>query len=199
MVIRVVAFLSLTMFPAILSYRQEPSTDLRQADVYAIYSLMMANPQTSHAPAEEETFLIASTTEPAYPQTPCVAVPPEYHSSLQEILTDYGIRGNTPATLIRAFNIPKPYRLLTAEEAQDFVEIRSLRPTPYPNAKEFLLKAHDLYQLGDVYFNAARTVALTSLSIYCGSLCGRSDWKVFVKTETGRWEERRWVTCNTVY
>ena len=168
-------------------------------NAYAIYSLMMINPQTSHAPYDEETFLMASTTERPYPRTPCVAVPPEYQSSFQEILADYGIRENTPATLIRALNIPKPYRLLTAEEAQEFVEIRSLRPTPYPNAKEFLQRAHDLYQFGDVYFIAARTVALTSLSIYCGSLCGRSDWKVFVKTETGRWEERRWVTCNTVY
>jgi len=75
-------------------------------NAYAIYSLMMINPQTSHAPYDEETFLMASTTERPYPRTPCVAVPPEYQSSFQEILADYGIRENTPATLIRALNNP---------------------------------------------------------------------------------------------
>jgi hypothetical protein len=87
---------------------------------------------------------------------------------------------------------------LNADEVREFVEIHSLRRTPYPNPKELFRKTTDLFRLGDVYFNQRRTLALTAISTYCGSLCGSSTWKIFGKTPNGQWEEKPWVTCKSI-
>ncbi len=49
----------------------------REKDVYAIYSLMLINPRTSHGPDNNERYLIAATTAAGRPQEPCVRPPKE--------------------------------------------------------------------------------------------------------------------------
>jgi len=107
-------------------------------------------------------------------------------------------RKDIPAKLERALNIAKPYELLNADDVREFVEIHSVRRTPYPNPKELLRKTTDLFWLGDVYFNQGHTLALTAISTYCGPTCGSMTWKIFEKSSTGRWEERPWVTCGSI-
>src|SRR5260370_22314708 len=48
----------------------------RRADIYAIYSLMMTEPKTTHGPDNNEIYLIRDTTVPGTPPEPCVRVPP---------------------------------------------------------------------------------------------------------------------------
>src|SRR5262249_13571031 len=120
-------------------------------------------------------------------------------ASIDEILTEYRARKEVSVNLVPALKASKPYRLLNPDEVAEFIEIHRLRRTPFPNPNPNLLKAADQYYLGDVYFNTTRTLALTSITTFCGSLCGASNWKVFEKIITGRWEERAWVTCHTVF
>jgi hypothetical protein len=163
----------------------------READVYAIYSLLLTNPPTSHGPDDNEIYLIAGTTVPGTPAEPCVSLPPAVSSErvqrMAEVLADYRARKDQPATLKPIFKIRKPYQLLS------------------PGGDEFeAIKSHstqnviDLFRLSDVYFDHDRKVALTALSTVCGGLCGLFRWRVFEKTADGQWQERSWVTCVTM-
>ena len=159
---------------------------------------MMTNPKTSYGYDHNEIYLIGDTTVPGTPATPCVRVPPQHADSFAEIMADYIRRRENPATLERAFNITKPYELLSAEEVREFIAQHSLRPKPYPNPKPLFQKATDLFRLTDVYFNRNRTLALTAISTWCNNLCGTSNWKIFEKTNSGNWEERPWITCSAI-
>ena len=94
--------------------------------------------------------------------------------------------------------IAKPYELVNAEDVREFVEIHSLRRTPYPNPRELLRKSTDLFYLGDVYFDKSHKLALTAISTYCGGLCAQWLWKIFEKSSNGQWEARPWVGCSAV-
>jgi hypothetical protein len=179
-------------------FQQDRSLDVdREKEVYAIYSLMLTNPQTSHGPYTSERFLIASATGPGLPKDPCVRPPKERDGDFQEVLADFESRKATPRQLKQAFSLGKPYLLLSPEEVQDFIAAR--RPTPGRKATDERFRGiSDLITLSDVYFNRSGTLALTAISTFCGGLCGRSQWKVFEKVDSGRWEELPWATCVTV-
>ena len=151
------------------------------ADIYAIYSLMMTNPQTSHGPSTDDVYLISDKTRLAVPAEPCVFVPPQYQAAYQEILDEYHRRKDKPVKLERDLNIAKPYELVN-----DDVYV-------------YMGKSKDVFYLGDVYFDKSHKLALTAISTYCGPLCGQSLWKVFEKSSSGRWEERPWVGCRADY
>jgi hypothetical protein len=169
----------------------------REKDVYAIYSLMLTNPQTSHGPYANERFLIASTTGPGLPKEPCVRPPKEREAEFQEVLADFEIRKAMPRQLKQAFSIGKPVFLLSPEEVQDFIAARV--PTPGRKATDERFRdVSDLITLSDVYFNPSGTLALSAISTFCGGLCGRSQWRAFQKMDNGRWEELSWATCVTI-
>lgn len=175
-----------------------PQETTAEKDVYAIYSLVLTNPQTSHGPDDNERYLIAATTAPGRPQEPCVRLPQEREAAFREVLADYERRKATPRQLQRALSIRKLYILLSADDVKAFIKARSLtRPVPEPESERFR-GVTDVFTLSDVYFNQHRTLALTSISSWCGSLCGLYQWKVFEKLDTGKWEERQWGTCVTV-
>jgi mannose-6-phosphate isomerase-like protein (cupin superfamily) len=167
----------------------------QEKDVYAIYSLMLANPQTSHGPDNNERYLIAATTTPGYPLQPCVRPPKERDREFQEVLIDYERRKATPRELNPSFSIRKPYILLRANEVSEFMKERSLGNA---GTNTQFRGVTDLFRLSDVYFNPRRTLALTAISTWCGSLCALSQWKVFERLDTGKWEERQWVSCSAI-
>jgi hypothetical protein len=168
----------------------------RRADVYAIYSQSMTNPKTSYGADKNEIYFIAETTAPGTPEQPCVRFPAEYQRDYYEIMSEFNRGKDKPVKLDRAFHIAKPYMLLDDNEVKEFVELFS--PTPPPKRRKVFKKATDLFRLTNVYFNQDRTLAVTAISTHCGLLCGRMDWKVFWKSKNGRWEERPWVTCDTI-
>jgi hypothetical protein len=170
--------------------RADPS---RRADVYAIYSLMLANPQTSHGSDDNEIYLIADTTLPGVPEIPCVRPPSGEESRFAEVMTDFDQRKNTPVRLEPAFQITKPFRLMNRDEVAGFERRRFSLLPPDSN-----LKATDLFRLTDVYFSRDRSLALTAISTWCGGLCSLYQWKVFERSKEGTWEEKNWVACITV-
>lgn len=135
-------------------------------------------------------------TVPGTPREPCVRAPSEHAARFAEVMADYNRRKGTPAVLEPAFHIAKPYRLLNRGEVNEFFK-------RYANAGTAELRdksprVSDLFQLTDVYFDGNRTLALTAISTWCGSLCAMYRWKVLEKTADGQWEERPWVGCFTV-
>ena len=176
----------------------KPVDSEREKDVYAIYSMMLTNPRTSHGPDDNERYLIAMATAPGYPREPCVQAPKEREADFRETLADYERRKGTPRQLKRTLSIRKPYVLLSADEVKEFISARSSHRTGSETATEQFRGVTDLFTLSDVYFNQRGTLALTAISTWCGWLCGLYQWKVFEKTDTGKWEERQWVGCVSV-
>jgi hypothetical protein len=188
----------------------------RVKDTYLIYSLLLTNPRTSHGADDNERYLIAPTTVPGYPRIPCVQPPKEREADFAEVLADYdrrispmsqslfpnaplgGVgRSATQWQLKPMFSVPKPYVILTDDEVKSFIQERSMRRPSQKPPDERFRGVTDLFTLTDVYFNPRRTLALTQISTWCGSLCGLKEWKVFEKVD-GKWEPRQWVMCGTI-
>ena len=191
-------FLLLAICSAAPAFQQE--TD-RDRDVYAIYSLMLTNPQTSHGPDDNKIYLIAATTAPGFPKIPCIAPPKEREADrgadFREALADFNQRQATQRQLSRTFSIQKPYVLLSADEVREFQEARTTRKPVGSPAGRFD-GVTDLFTLSDVYFNQHRTLALTAISSFCGLTCGRYQWQVFERPVGGTWRDTQWDACLTV-
>lgn len=178
-------------------------------DVYAIYSLMLTSPETSHGPDDNARYLIAATTGPGFPLEPCVKPPKSREADFREVLTDFAHRKTTQRELKRDFSIQKPYLLLSAADVKAFMSERSTAPIPLAQIDDLPINGPeppderfrgvaDLFTLTDVYFNPRRTLALTAIATWCGGLCGLLQWKVFEKLDTGRWQELHWTVCSTI-
>ena len=61
----------------------------REKDVYAIYSLLMMNPETSHGADDNPRYLILDTTVAGVPTEPCVNASGESRERTAEILKDF--------------------------------------------------------------------------------------------------------------
>jgi hypothetical protein len=180
---------------AALGFQQDAE---REKDVYAIYSLMLANLETSHGPYEGDRYLIAASTGPGNPPEPCVRSPKEREADFREVLADYQRRRAMPRELKPEFKIDKPYFFLFAQDVAAFQGER-LRTGRTPDQADGRFRGvSDLITLSDVYFNPRRTLALTAISTWCGGLCAAYRWRVFEKVESGEWQERNWVTCRAV-
>jgi hypothetical protein len=171
----------------------------REKEIYKIYSLLMTNPPTSHGPDDNARYLIAETTSMPVHQQPCVDPPKERRAQFLEAVAEFELKRSTPRKLKRELSLQKPYDLVSSEEAKAFAKARSV-PSPHAQAPDPRFKGvSDIFTLGDVYFSKDGKLALTSLSTWCGGLCGLFDWKVFEKLPTGDWKLRpSWVTCFTV-
>lgn len=171
-----VAYSLLMIATAAHGFQQETNASDagREKDVYAVYSALMTNPKTSHGVDNDARYLIRAATVPGTPRFPCVQPPKEREADFGEVLADFRLRSDTARQLERKLSIQKPYVLLTADQAKQFIEDRS--------RDELFRGVTDLFSLSDVYFNQRRTLALTALSSWCGGLCGLYRWKVFEKT-----------------
>jgi hypothetical protein len=176
----------------------DPADSAREKDIYAIYSVMLSNPNTSHGPYQSERYLIAKTTVPGVPEQPCVSPPKERGAEFRDVLVDYERRKSTMRELKPALSITKPYVLLDANEVSEFIKERSFSGPGKIVPNQQFQGVTDLFRLSDVYFNRPGTLALTAISAYCGGLCGFHQWKVFEKRAPGKWEELRWDACYTI-
>lgn len=90
----------------------------KEKDVYAIYSLVLTDPQTSYGADRNEWYLIASTTTVrGFPQLSCVR-PPEERETVFEAWID-SVRIQTGAL------DPRPHVLIDPNEAAEFRAERS--------------------------------------------------------------------------
>jgi hypothetical protein len=155
----------------------------RLDDVYSIYSLLMTDPPSAIRGINEPTLMIAGKT--AGPRSlsdlqECVVLPAEYQSRWNELLTDFNRNGSVE-TIESRLKISKRYLVLTPEEVADFTFNWDRLPEYQKPLNPKFEGARHLFYLGKVYFNRDRTLAVTSISAACGSLCGRGGWRVFEK------------------
>ena len=155
---------------------------------------MLANPRTSHGPFESERLLIARTTRPASVRILCRRPPKEQEAEFREVLADYERRTDIPRELRPMLTIPKPYTFLTADEVSAFIADRDAQVRGAPESERFR-GVSDYFTLADVYFNQNGRLAPTALSSCGGGLCGESQWRVFEKLDSGKWQELRWGLC----
>jgi hypothetical protein len=194
---RIFRFITLVLVICATSSAFQQNADLDK-DVYAIYSLMLTNPQTSHGPDNNKLYLIAATTGPGVPKEPCIRPPKEREADrgadFREVIADYHQREATPRQLSRTLSIEKPYLLLSADEVTEFQQARAPRPPGSSSADRFQ-GVIDLFTLSDVYFNQYRTLALTAISSFCGGLCGFHQWRVYERIAGHPWEDTKWAAC----
>ena len=102
-----------------------------QQDSYAIYSLLLPGPLWKNLdPSQTERWAIAGTTVSAADINPALAPeaalqPPQDHPKwFADAVRDYNARKNQRLTLIRDFQVDRPYVLLTPSEV-DGVSIRA--------------------------------------------------------------------------
>jgi len=164
---------------------------------------MFANPDSS-----DKVYLIDAKTdaiqleplstsifESSFNSERCFSIPPTHTAAWKEILAETHTRKNSPGTLERQFKIKTPYVILTAADLREIGDAiaKGIRP---PNPK--FLGGRNLITLGDVYFNQKRTLALTSYSSVCGSLCGSGGNLIMEKGTDGKWQDRDWVSCHWI-
>lgn len=200
---KVVVRLSLLLVVAVVVLQsQNPNVSDREKDCYAIYSLMMTNPETQSRTDGNDRYLIAAITGPGVPARPCVQAPAGREADLQEVLADFESRKAVPRHLKSSFSSNKPYLLLSGEDVDAFMKAKRNRSNQEPGRAEFK-GVTDLFTLTDVYFNQRGTVAFSGLSSWCGDSCALWRWRVFEKAG-GKWEEQklfyfnepgRWLGC----
>jgi hypothetical protein len=189
---------------ALPAFGQEPGKVVapvpadRRVDTYAVYSAVLAHPRLSH-PDDNEKYLIVELSGVAREDEPlsCLDVPEGYRTSFAELLKDRSEHSQERFRLERAFNVSKPYDLVTADRANQFGALRD-SPGHTTNEVELFRGAEDLITLGNVYFDRKRTLAAVYTFAFCGGLCGFGTWRVFVKNGKGEWDEQHWTMCLTV-
>jgi hypothetical protein len=182
------------------------SETTRREDVQAVYTALIKS--------SDLTYLISSKAEmPAsgairsMSLESCVVLPQAYASGWTEILAAFRAPGGNelfPADL----KLTRPYKLLTAEEVQEFRDDRMQALRNQPPRTEVILGgtsnpkfagAKELFEFSPVYFNQNRTLAVTFVSSYSSPRSGSWHWTVFEKSPDGRWQERpQWVRCQAV-
>jgi hypothetical protein len=180
------------------------SETTRREDVQAVYTALIKS--------SDLTYLISSKAEvPAsgairrMSLESCVALPQAYASDWTEILAAF--RASSGNELFPAdLKLTRPYKLLTAEEVQEFRDDRmqALRvagrnqPLGGTSNPKFA-GAKELLEFSPVYFNQNRTLAVTFVSSYSSPRSGSWHWTVLEKSPDGRWQERpQWVRCQAV-
>lgn len=152
------------------------------ADVYALYSLVMQPPRLSHTDGNQ-TYLIADSTSAGMNPAPCIQVDPQYQKPFDEILAEYAANENDVYRLDPSFKASKPYKLLTAAEAEE-VEKNLLAGHRIPGSQ-------DLIRLSNVYFSRNHKFAVVSVSAFCGQLCGMGTIALYQKGRNGQWSRVR--------
>ena len=184
--------LTLALATSSLSAAQAPAGQTRKKDTYEVYSLAI---RATNVPAESAIYLIEEKTGTRVgPLTttgiPC-NVPASHQRNWTEAVTDVIVRGTAAITLDRSFNLPqKPYLLLAEADVSAFsatLLVPVTGPPPKPDPK--FRKAKASYSLSDVFFNKNRTFALVFVTTFCGSRCGRGEWKAFERPVGGDWRE----------
>jgi hypothetical protein len=188
-----------------VNFGQEPKTivsrvpDERRADTYAVYSAVMAHPSLSH-PDVNLKYLIVDLSDFAGEhelQESCFLIPESYRANFSELLADRSQHSRERFRLERALAAPKPYDLITVDQANEFKHLRN-SPGHTTDEVELFRGAVDVITLGNVYFDRKRTLAAVYTWASCGGLCGYGAWRVFIRDSKTEWGEQHWTTCLTV-
>jgi hypothetical protein len=166
-----------------------------QQDSYAIYSLLLTGALWKNLdPSQTERWAVAGTTVNAADINPALAPeaalqPPQDHPKwFADAVRDYNARKNQRLSLIRDFQVDRPYVLLTPSEVAEFQSIRTSM-----NAGSTLQQKYSgipgITYFSEVYFNPAHTGALVYMLDWCGNLCSQAQW-FYLEKQDGHWVRR---------
>ncbi len=182
----------------------------RVVDSYAIYSQLLpsnviewGNVPRSQWLVEEATHAEplgrACTSEDSMNPHEGIRAPESRRAEFAEVLADFDAHCHVRYELDpRAFHLELPVRLLNARDRDRFVQgVAGYRPPSNaimqaPATPDEFKGAAGMHSFTAVYFNAAHTLAMTEIGMYCGGLCGQWSWVVLERTPAG-WHALPWV------
>jgi hypothetical protein len=115
----------------------QPQTGLtdpeREKDVYAIYSLMLTNPETSHGPYDGDRLLIQMTTKPPSVHPSCVRPPRDREAEFPEVLAGrrVGLLHSFGRLLQSGRNAGTDCSLLLVRGTMRAISVESIREVGY--------------------------------------------------------------------
>jgi len=177
------------------------SETTQQEDVQAIYSALVKSNDPTYLIASK-TVVVASGVARNMPLESCIVLPQTFAQAWTEILA--ASRASTSNEVFPSdLKLPRPYKLLPAEEVQEFRDDRmqALRAAQRevilgPTSNPKFAGAKDLLEFSAIYFNQSRTLAATFVSSYSSPRAGAWHWTVLEKISDGRWQERpQWARC----
>jgi hypothetical protein len=175
----------------------------QSAEIYALYSALVDHPKLSHSDTATK-YLIDNSTgfKPDTSPGGCVTPTPAYRSSFEEILAAFAAHKSDSFRLERRFTLSKPYEILDPVEVKQFMNRRMLGGSIEDLDK--FRGGTDIIQLGNVYFNRNRTLAMVRTGAWCGGLCGLWVWRILAKDDNGGLRElsqaelKGWRMCIAV-
>ncbi len=159
------------------------------ADVYALYSLVMQKPDLSHRDGNQ-IYLIEHTTGVFLGEIDlreCIQVGPARRVAFDELLAEYEAHKHDHIRIDPKFRAGKPYRLIDENEARVLAKALSMRPDSDGQLAAQFPGSTDVIRLSNVYFNANHTLAVVSVSAYCGPTCARQTVNLYEKKRDGTW------------
>jgi hypothetical protein len=169
--------------------------DPRLQDSYEIYSLLLPGQLLRTMDSTQtQRWAIAGTTVSAADINPALAPeaalqPPREHPKLfQDAVQDYNARKNQRLSLMRNFQVDRPYVLLAPSEVAEFQSVR-VSMNPSSTLKDKYNGIPGITYFSEVYFNPTRTGALVYMSDWCGNLCAQAEW-IYLEKKNGQWVRR---------
>lgn len=166
-----------------------------QQDSYAIYSLLLPGPLWKNLdPSQTERWAIAGTTVSAADINPALAPeaalqpPPDHPKWFADAVRDDNARKNQRLSLIRDFQVDRPYLLLTPAEVAEFQSARTSVDASAAQ-KDKYSGIPGITFFSQVYFNPAHTGALVYMLDWCGNLCSQAEW-IYLEKQSGHWVRR---------
>src|SRR5579872_3540369 len=191
--------------PATPESKPEPIPQDRIADSYSIYSQLLPGNQIEWGNVPRSHWLVEDTTTAVSPDKPCITgdmmnphqairPPRQRQTEFTEVLADYDAHCHERYRLDGSkFRLQLPVRLLDEDARKRYVSAVSgymppandiMRAPPTPD--EFK-GAAGMHSFTAVYFNRAHTIAMTTIGMYCGGLCGMWRW-VVLERKNGEWQ-----------
>ncbi len=174
-------------------------------DVQAIYSKFL--------PPTNPTFLIAdaltplvSPPRPHQPIESCINLPRALATNWAEIVAS-ARAAQSSKTFPTDLKLPRPYKVLTASEVQEFRDervqsfARAIGNLPLgassvlpPSTTPKFAGATSIFHFSDVFFDKDRKIAVVSVNDWSGPIAASWRWHVLERAN-GRWEERPQWAC----
>ena len=116
----------------------------------------------------------AADINPALAPEAALQPPQDHPKWFADAVRDYNARKNQRLSLIRDFQVDRPYLLLTPAEVDEFQSARtSVNATSTLRQKYSGIPRYNVFS--QVYFNPARTAALVYMLDWCGNLYSQAE------------------------
>ena len=130
----------------------------------------------------------AADINPALAPEAALQPPQDHPKWFTDAVRDYNAHKNRRLTLIRDFQLDRPYVLLTPSEVAEFQSARTSMSAGSTLQQKYSGIPGITY-FSEVYFNPAHTGALVYMLDWCGNLCSQAEW-IYLEKQDGNWVRR---------